>query len=84
MHRRIQTYQIEGKDHQPNLHGPHQTVCQKWKRIGNPNAASENIQSTYRDGIRHLKIRCANKEKRKKQYMTEGIELPNEEKIQKT
>ena len=37
----------------------HQTVCQKWKRIGNYNAHSENIQLRYRDKIYQRKMRHA-------------------------
>ena len=31
-------------------------IRQKWKRIGNLNTGSENIQSRYRDGIWQRKI----------------------------
>ena len=37
----------------------------KWKRIGNPNTDSENIQSGCRDGIRHRIMYHAYNEKRK-------------------
>ena len=36
---------------------------QKRKRIGNPNTNCENIQSRYRDGIWHRKMRHASNEK---------------------
>ena len=41
-------------------------LCKKWKRIGNSNTISENIQSGYRDRIWHRKTGHANNEKRKK------------------
>ena len=42
--------------------GLYQTVCQKWKRIGNPKTGSENIQSGHRDRICYRKMHYANKE----------------------
>ncbi len=53
------------KDQSPNVHGRHQTVCKKLKRIGNSNTRSENIQLGHRDGIWHRKMRHATNEKRK-------------------
>ena len=47
------------------VHGRHQTVCQKLKRIGNPNIGNEDIQSRYRNGICHIFLCQANNEKRK-------------------
>ena len=53
------------RKYQPfNVHGRHQTVYQKRKRIGNPNIGSENIQSGHWDGIWHRKMRHASNEKR--------------------
>ena len=52
----------------------------KMKKTGNPNIGSGNIQSGHRDGIWHRKMCHANNAKRKTQ-ITEGIELPNEDKI---
>ena len=39
------------------------TFCQKWKRIGNSDIGSENIQSGHWDGIQHRKMCYANNEK---------------------
>ena len=63
-----------------NVHRRHQTVCQKRKRIGNPNAGSENIQSRRRDelGIENGIMLIMKSGKR---HMTEGMEQPNQEKI---
>ena len=55
-------YQIAGKDQSSNVHGRHQTVLKKRKRIGDPNTDCENMQSGHRDGIPHRKIRLANNE----------------------
>ena len=63
----------------PNIHGRHQTVCHKWEIIGKLNTGSKDIQWKYRGGIWHRKICHGNNEKWKQQ-MTEGIELPNQEK----
>ena len=53
-------------------------VYQKWKRIGNPNTVSENIQSGMEFGI----DKCAMLIMRnRKQHMMEQIQLPNQEKI---
>ena len=52
------------KGQSPNVHGRHQTICQKWKRIRNPYIGNENIQSGHRDGIWHRKMSHANIEKR--------------------
>ena len=49
-------------------------------RIGYSNIRSENIESGYRDGIRHRKMRHA-KNKRAKWHMTDGTKQPNQEKI---
>ena len=57
------TYQIAGKVQSSNVHRRHQTVCKKWKRIGNPNTDSENIQLGHRNGIWHGKMCHANNEK---------------------
>ena len=65
MYSRIQTNYIAGKDKSPNVHGRHQTVCQKWKRIGNSNTRRENLQSGQRNRIWHRKMRHASSEKRK-------------------
>ena len=46
-----------------NVHGWHQTVWQKWKKIGNPNTESENTQLGHRDGIWHRKMCHAHNEK---------------------
>ena len=39
------------------------SVYQKWKRIGNPNTESNNIQPRYRNGIWYRKMRHASNEK---------------------
>ena len=51
MYGQQQTYEIVRKDQSPKIHGWHQTVCQKWKIIGNPYSGCENIQSGYKNGI---------------------------------
>ena len=58
-----QTSQIARKYQPPKVHERHQTVCQKWKRIGNSNTGSENIQSDHRDEIWQRKMHHANNEK---------------------
>ena len=72
---------ITGKDQPLNVHGRHQSVCKKWKKIGNSNKRCENIQSGYRDGIL-LRKKCAilimNSSE---QHITDGMELPNPEKM---
>ena len=45
-----------------NVHRRHQTFCQKRKRTGNPNTDHENMQSRYRNGIRHGIMRYARKQ----------------------
>ena len=80
MHSRIQTYLIAGKDKSPNIHGRHQTICQKWKRIGNSDTRSQNIQSGHRNGIWLRK--CAMLViKSGKRHFTDEMELPNQDKI---
>ena len=44
------------KDQPVNVTGRHQTICENWKRIGNPNTDPENIQSWHRDGMWHRKM----------------------------
>ena len=51
-----------------NVHGRHQTICQKRKRIGNPNKSSENIQSGHSNGIWQRKMCHAINEKPEKTY----------------
>ena len=53
-------------------------LCQKRKRIGNPNLGSEDKQSGHTDGIWQIKYTMSVK-KSGKWHMKEGIELPNEE-----
>ena len=61
----------------PNAHGRYQTVCQKWKRIGNPKTGSKDIQWRYWDRIWHRK--CAMRiMKSGKQQMTKERELSNQ------
>ena len=60
---RFKFHKLQEKNQLPNVSGWHQTVCQKWERIGNPNTSSENIQSRYRDRICHWNVCHANKEK---------------------
>ena len=67
------------KNQSPNIYRRYQTVCQKWKRIGNPHTGSENIQPGHRNGIWHRK--CAMLMRSGKRFMTEGIEQSNQEKI---
>ena len=65
----VNTYFINHKKNQPPyVHGRHQMVCQKWKRIGHLNSGSKDIQYRYREWFWPRK-------------MIEGIELPNQEKI---
>ena len=55
----------------------HETFCQKWRRNGNTNTDSENIQSRYTNGIWHRK--CPMLEmKSPKRHMTEGVQQPNQ------
>ena len=57
---------LNHKRNQPLIvHGRYQTVCQKWKRTGNPNTDSKNIQWRYRDLIWQRKMYHANNKKRK-------------------
>ena len=46
-------------------HKKKSNVCQKWKRIGNPNRSSEDIQWRYRVGNWHRKMCHANNEMQK-------------------
>ena len=39
------------KNQPPNVHGWHQAVCKKWKRIGDSNTNNRNILLGYRNGI---------------------------------
>ena len=59
-----QTQLITRKDQLLDVHGRHQTDYQERKRIGNPNKNCENVQSRYRNGIWHRKIRLTSNEKR--------------------
>ena len=54
----------------PNVHRQHQTVFQKWKRIGKSDTRIQNIQSWHRDGIWHRKIRLVRNENRKTTHYT--------------
>ena len=56
MHSWIKSQLIARKDQQLDVHGQHQTVCQKRRIIGNPNSDSENIQSKYRIWVWHRKM----------------------------
>ena len=71
-------HKLQEKNQLPKEDWQHQTVCQKWERIGNPNTGSVDIQLRYRDGICHRKMYYANNEKR---HWTKGIELTNLDKI---
>ena len=62
MDRRIQNAR---KNQPSNIDGRRQAVCQKWKRIGNPNKGDEDIQWRFKDGIWYTKICYSNNEKRK-------------------
>ena len=53
MHRHIQTTQIAGKNQPPNVYWRYQTICQNFKRFGNPNRCSEDI------GMEFCIDRCA-------------------------
>ena len=75
---RYKLHKSQEKNQPFSVYGWHQTVGQKWKRIGNPNTGSENIHWWYRNGIWHRKMCHASNEKQK---MTEGIELSNQGKI---
>ena len=68
MHWQIEFDHIGVRNQSPNVHGRHQTACQKQKRIGNSNTDYENITSGHRDGILHRKMCHANKEKRETTY----------------
>ena len=43
-------------------------VAKNEKKIGNPNINSENVQSRYKMGIWHRKMRHANNKKRQTKY----------------
>ena len=71
---------INRRKNQPHNVNGHQIPCKKWKRIENSTTGSDDIQPRYKDGIFHRKM-CYAKIKSEKRQMTEGIELPNQEKI---
>ena len=51
------------KNQPPNVHGRHQTVCQKRTRIGNSKTGSEDIQLGYKDEIWDAEMYHATNEK---------------------
>ena len=57
-------HKSQEKNEPPKVHGQHQTVCQKWKRIGNLNTVSGGIQSRW-DGICYWKMCPVTNEKQK-------------------
>ena len=60
----------------PNVHGRHQTVCQKWKRIRNSKSRSQDIWMEF--GLEKcvsLVMTC------RKRHFADAIELPNQDKI---
>ena len=74
--RRYKLHKSQEKNQLSNVHERHKTVCQKGKRIGNPNTGSEDIQWQHRNGIWHRKCTMLIM-KSGKRKMTERIELPN-------
>ena len=52
----------------------------KKKKIGNSNTRSQNIQSGHRNGIWHRKM-CNASNETGKRHLTDGMELPNQDKI---
>ena len=58
----------------------HMDDTKLWKRTGNSNTCSYNIQSGHRNGIRHRKMCLASNENGKR-HLTGGMELPNQKEI---
>ena len=77
---RIHTQQIRREDQPPDVHGWHKIICKKSKRIGNSYTHRHNIQPGHRNGIWHRKM-CMLVMKSGKRHMTDGIELPNQDRI---
>ena len=69
------------KDQSPNVHWRYQTVCQKWKTIGNPYISSENTYSGHRNGIWHRKMHHANNNKRERTFFGGGNRTTKTRKI---
>ena len=71
---------LKEKNQSPNVHGWHSTICKKWKRTGNFNT---RIRIYSRDIWMEFGIeRCAMRVmKSGKWHLTDGMELPNQDKI---
>ena len=51
------------------------------KEFWSPNTGSENIPSGHRNVLWHRKMHYANNKKSRERHMTDGMELPNQDKI---
>ena len=72
MHSQIQTYKTAGKNKTPNVHGRHQTVCQKWKEL-------ETLINAFR--IYSQDRMCNSSNEKRKTTPYGQIELLNQDKI---